>query len=119
MFYTGIDTETAQEVVDSLIRNCWNFRKPETAEDKKKLVESWQKALDGYIYPPYVYIDAVSSWLSKAKAGDAPPYPGDILHHCVLVVDKIESDPARRPALEKYRRDYARWRGEMLSGNAE
>lgn len=97
--------------------NCYNFRKPDGPEELDAIVTTWQKALSGWIYPQDIYIEAVSSWLKHAKAGDPPPYPGDILGHCKRVMSEIEADPVRGPKLEEYRRQYAIERGESLSGN--
>ena len=114
----AIYLKDAQEVVDRLIASCWNFRTPESPQQKKMLVEMWQQGLSGYNYPPFVYQEAVSSWLASAKNNPAPPYPGDILEHCRRVIERIESDPKRRPGLEKWREDYKLKRVAELTGES-
>ena len=59
--------------------------------------------LSGNYYQQHVYLDAVTSWLKTADVKSAPPYPGDILRHCRLVVEEMERDPSRRDDLYSWR----------------
>ncbi|MCG9423037.1 hypothetical protein, partial [Escherichia coli] len=47
-------------------------------------------------YPEFVWARALGSILSTAKAGDNPPMPGDVLHHCRLVVDSLHGDELKQ-----------------------
>lgn len=99
----GPTKRTTIEVVNRVSSMCWNFRKPETRDDFETLVSMWQEALSGNYYQQHVYLDAVTSWLKTADVKSAPPYPGDILRHCRLVVEEMERDPSRRDDLYSWR----------------
>lgn len=105
-FRNGPTKETTKEVLRRIMRACWNFKKPETREDGEVLVQMWQEALSGNIYKQHVYLDAVTSWLKHAEAGGPPPYPGDILRQCRVVIDEMERDPVKREELYKWREAY-------------
>ena len=93
----------ADKLVTKMLVACQTMRRPRSAEEKRELVEVWANALSATDYPEDIYIDALSSWMAEAKAGDNPPYPGDILMHCRRVIERIESDPGRGPKLLEWR----------------
>lgn len=105
-FRSSPTRRTTIEVLRRIMAGCWNFRKPESREDMETLVGMWQEALSGNIYKQHVYLDAVTSWLKHAEAGGPPPYPGDILRQCRVVIDEMERDPVKREELYKWREAY-------------
>lgn len=110
-------TKIADSLISTILVTCQNMRRPKTPEEKQLLVKHWAGALSQTDYPPNVYEDALSSWLASAKAGDSPPYPGDILRHCRLVIERIESDPVRGPKLLEWREARRRERDRLLGQN--
>ena len=109
--------QIAEALIDTMLVTCQNMRRPKTPEEKALLVKHWAGALSQTDYPPNVYEDALSSWLASAKAGDSPPYPGDILRHCRLVIERIESDPVRGPKLLEWREARRAERDRLLGQN--
>lgn len=93
----------ADKLVTKMLVACQTMRRPRSAEEKRELVEVWAKALSVTDYPEDIYLDALSSWMAEAKAGDNPPYPGDILVHCRRVIERVEVDPVRGPKLRAWR----------------
>ena len=110
-------SQVAEALIDTMLVTCQNMRRPKTPEEKQLLVKHWAGALSQTDYPPNVYEDALSSWLASAKAGDSPPYPGDILRHCRLVIERIESDPVRGPRLLEWREARRRERDRRMGLN--
>lgn len=96
-------TAVAEKLIDMMLVTCQNMRRPKSPDEKNLLVRMWAGALSQTDYPPNVYEDALSSWLGEAKSGDSPPYPGDVLRHCRIVIERIESDPVRGPKLLAWR----------------
>lgn len=101
--FSGPSEETVKQVIRLIGNTCWNFRKPESREDLESLVRVWRRALSRVVVPQCVYVEAVESWLASASAGAPPPYPGDILRHCGIVMAQVERDPARRVKLAEWR----------------
>ncbi|WP_288833726.1 hypothetical protein [uncultured Corynebacterium sp.] len=78
---------------------------PANEEEAQRIESRWARsfASAGVVYPAFVYSEALDSFFAQASAKDDPPLPGDILRHCRVVVERIERDPSRRPALERWR----------------
>ena len=88
------------------IRLSFKWAKVPKDEDEAARIENaWAGALKagGVVYPPNIYREALQSYMASASARDDAPMPGDILRHCRVVVERIERDPERRPALERWR----------------
>lgn len=100
-FTTGVDDAIAARIIHRLIKSVRQFQKPETPEDFAELAAEWRDALNypDKTYRPHIYEEAVTSWLATAKSNTWPPMPGDIVEHCELVMERINSDPARRPEM--------------------
>lgn len=96
------------------------FRPPEDRDGYMRLVSRWERALRaaGRIYPPFVYSEALDLIIANAKASDDPPMPGDIISAAEKVIERIESDRVRGPALKKWRDDYKYQRVAELTGES-
>ena len=88
------------------IRLTYKWAKvPKDQAEADRIADFWAGALRaaGVVYPPFVYREALQSYGASASVRDDAPMPGDILRHCRVVVERIERDPSRRPALERWR----------------
>lgn len=117
-FRTGVDTEQADKIVQRIIANVWRFKVPQTPEEYADLVETWRDSLNfsPSTYPPAIYLEAVTSFLSEATHDTNPPMPGDILLHCKKVMDRIAKDPDRGPKMRAWQEARREARTRMLAG---
>lgn len=99
----------AQDLLELIWLGFHYARAPESVDDRERVARLWAGALKagGSVYPPAIYAEALESYMASASAKGAPPMPGDILRHCRLVMERVERDPKRREALQ-------RWRDERL-----
>ena len=117
-FNIGVTTSQVDEILKRLMSMMRTFPRPESEEDYRKLVSEWERALNfsGTKYPPAIYAEAVTSFLSEATVKTFPPLPGDILLHCKKVMERIHSDPARRAKIEKWQQQRREHRVALLTG---
>lgn len=107
-FKVGVDGPLAEKIVRRLGRHVRMFPKPSDPDEWQDLVETWRDALNvaDVAYPPSIYLEAITSWLSQAKSTSFPPFPGDILEHCQIVMSRIDRDPVRGPKMREWREEY-------------
>ena len=126
-FKVGVDMPLAKKLVDTMMANIPTFPKPK-ATDKLteeqayvEMVKLWHDTLNfrKEKYPPFVYEEAVVSWLSEATADSWAPKCGDIMNHCKKVMDRIKEDPVRRKKMEQWKFERAEWRAAVLTGEIE
>lgn len=123
-FKIGVDLPLAQELVAMMIRDIRNFPKPKPAADQTDeqaladVVKKWHRMFNARKekYPPFVYREAVYSWMAEATSESWAPECGDIMIHCKKVMARIKDDPVRRQRMEQWKYDRAEWRAKVLTG---
>lgn len=88
--------DVARRALTQIARNYRWFSLPDDETELRDLTRMWAYAFSKVRYPEFVWARALGSILSTAKAGDNPPMPGDVLHHCRLVVDSLHGDELRQ-----------------------
>lgn len=120
-FKTGVTTEQVDKILKRLMSMMRTFPRPTDPQEYTDLVGEWEKALNfvGTKFPPFVYDEAVTSFLSEATAKTYPPLPGDIINHCKKVMDKINADPVRGPKMREWQQQRREHRVALLTGGAQ
>lgn len=88
--------DVARRALTQIARNYRWFSLPDDDGELQDLIRMWTYAFSKVRYPEFVWARAMGSILSTAKAGDNPPMPGDVLHHCRLVVDSLHGEELRQ-----------------------
>lgn len=88
--------DVAHRTLTRISKNYRWFTLPDDDDELRDLVQSWAYAFSKVRYPEFVWARALGSILSSAKAGDNPPMPGDVLHHCRLVVDSLHGEELKQ-----------------------
>lgn len=120
-FTVGVTHRQVEGILKRMMSMMWNFHRPEDPQEYADLVGEWEKALNfvGTKFPPFVYDEAVTSFLAEATSKTYPPLPGDILDHCKKVMEKIKTDPVRGPKMREWQQQRREHRVAMLTGGAE
>lgn len=111
----------AEDLIDGIALSFKWFTAPEDKGKYDRLVDQWARSLKsaGMNYPPNIYDEALDLIIANASGKDDPPMPGDILRACERVMEKIESDPARRRGLYEWRQKYRLARVAELTGEPQ
>lgn len=88
--------DVARRTLTQINSNYRWFSFPESAKEKANMIRGWAYAFSEVHYPEFVWDRALYMILKHAKANDNPPMPGDVLHHCRLVVDSLHGDELKQ-----------------------